>query len=176
MHNLAAFLFLIPLLGTMTPALFLPPWSTPQELAKKCTFTLWHKQVLTATKTNYIQLNQIYDHTNSIVIDVVDFIPVTAHNSYSRISATQTFAVEGLLDSTNLTIKGEDGSDEVRCEHDGIWFSTGKSKKEAWCIPEPWDNNMGIWSGTRVRLRLLGLLWVLIVIRNGSCNVHSRVK
>jgi hypothetical protein len=71
------------------------------------------------------------------VSDILESILATAYNSYYRILAKQAFAVEGLLDGTNLTIKGEDGNNEVRCENDGILFSTDKSKNNAWCISGP---------------------------------------
>jgi hypothetical protein len=158
MSYLAAFSLTIFHLSISISALFLPQKLVLPEIAKECTFMLWHKQIINLTKTNYIQLHQIYDNTNNVVIDVLESIPITAHNSYFRISATQVFAVEGLLDGTNLTIKGEDGSDEVRCENDGILFSTDKSMKDALCIPGPWDIDTEIWTGSRVKSTFPGVL------------------
>jgi hypothetical protein len=98
------------------------------------------------------------------VSDILESILATAYNSYCRILAKQAFAVEGLLDGTNLTIKGEDGNDEVRCENDGILFSTDKSKNDAWCISGPWDNDIEIWTGLRVRSNFLGVLLQLKLV------------
>jgi hypothetical protein len=141
MHNTLAILYSIFFI-TSTTALFLPQFRyTPQipsnpALANKCTFTLWHKQLHTpTTKTNYIQLNELRDHTNGITIDVAALRHVMPRNSYALISEKLVFAIEGLPDNTNLTVRGEDGSDVVRCEHDGVRFSSDErgSGKDAWC-------------------------------------------
>jgi hypothetical protein len=149
MHNaLAVLCSTVLVFTTCTSALSLPHFrlsskSTHPELANKCSFTIWHKQLCTGTtKTNYIQLNELEDHPNHITIDIAALRPVTARNSYAKISATQVFAVEGLLDSTDLTIRGEDGSDEVKFEHDGTSFYSDETKnaEDAWCTSGAWNN------------------------------------
>jgi hypothetical protein len=162
MHNALAVLFSMSFFfSTWASALFLPQFRlapskpTHPELADKCSFTLWHKQIHTSsTRKNYIQLNELQDHTNGITIDIAALRPVTGRNSYAEISAKQVFAVEGLLDNTNLTIRGEDGKNEVRCEHDGVHFSSDemKNSRDAWCVSGTWDNAInesGV--GSRVR-------------------------
>lgn len=162
MQNALAVLFsiFVTFIASST-ALYLPqfrftPHTPPNpNLANKCTFTLWHKQIHTmSTKMNYIQLNELQDHPNSITIDIAALRPVTARNSYSLISERQVYAIEGLLDNTNLTIRGEDGSDEVRCEHAGVRFSSdeGKNGRDAWCVSEAWDNDIVSGVGSRVSL------------------------
>lgn len=167
MHNALAVLCstLFFFFSTSTSALFLPQFRlstsepTSSEAANKCTFNLWHKQLITAdAKTNYIQLNDIKDNTNSIVIDIAALRPVTERNSYSRISAHQVFAVEGLLDNTNLTISGYDDVDQVTFAHDGIVFSSEESKnfENASCVAGAWDSVVsGV--GSRVSLDLSSL-------------------
>jgi hypothetical protein len=161
MHNALAVLYSIFFLfSTWASALFLPQFRlalskpTNLDLADKCSFTLWHKQLHTAsTKKNYIQLNELQDHTNGIIIDIAALRPATSRNSYSRISAKQVFAIEGLLDNTNLTIRGEDGKNEVTCEHDGVSFSSDerKNSQDAWCVSGAWDNVVESGVGSRVR-------------------------
>jgi hypothetical protein len=163
MYNVPAFLVLL-FLDTLSSSVSLPYSLVHPGLSNQCTFMLWHKQMINATaKTNYIQLHEIQDHANNIIIDLLALVPVGAHNSYFRISAKQVFAVEGLLDNSNLTIKGEDGSDEVRFEYDGVWFSSIRSTKDAWCSSEGWDSNLESGLSSRVRLRLPKVLRVLIV-------------
>jgi hypothetical protein len=163
MHSVLVFLVLL-FLDTLSSTIFLPQSPVHPGLANKCTFMLWHRQMLNATaKTNYIQLHEIQDHTNNIVIDFLVLVPVDTRNSYFRISEKQVFVVEGLLDSANLTIRGEDGSDEVRFEYDGVWFSSVRGTKDAWCSTEGWDNNVESRPSSRVRSRLPEVLRVLIV-------------
>jgi hypothetical protein len=160
MHNALAVLYSIFfLLSTSTSALFLPQFRlTPSkpsslEIANKCTFNLWHKQILTASaKTNYIQLNEIQDNVNDITIDIAALRPITERNSYARICAHQVFAVEELLDYTNLTVRGYDNVDEVTFEHDGVGFSSDetKSSEDAWCVTGAWDNDVKSGVGSRV--------------------------
>jgi hypothetical protein len=160
MNNALAVLFsIIFLLNTYTFALSIPQFrftpykSSNPRLATKCTFSLWHKQLQTQdAKINYIQLNKLQDHTNGISIDLAALRPVAARNSYSLISEHQVFAVEGLLDNTNLTIRGEDGSDEVRCEHDGMRFGSEEERngEEAYCTSGEWDNTFSAGVGSRV--------------------------
>jgi hypothetical protein len=134
--------------------------STPaRSLADKCTFTLFHKQLITAAepasasegKINYVQVDVLEDHVNGITIDVASSRPRTEHNSYVKVSANQIFDIEGLLYDTNLTIHGTDGEDALVFESDGLkWATEGGNKKprpEAWC-------NTGVWvesgKGSRV--------------------------
>jgi hypothetical protein len=162
MHNALAVLLSIFFFSTSSSiALSLPSSrdtlasrTTPPAPADKCSFTLWHKQLCTAaTKANYIQINQLEDHNNDIIIDLAALRPVAARNSYSRISDTQVFAIEGLLDDKTLTIRSEDGHDEVMFDHDGVQFSSDVTKngEEAWCVAGAWDSDS--WecgSGSRV--------------------------
>jgi hypothetical protein len=158
MHNMLAIIYSIYLIffSTCTTALFLPQFRftphTPSNPAhtNKCTFTLWHKQLHTpATKTNYIRLNELQDHTNGITIDVA---ALRHADGYSLISEKQVFAIEGLPDNTNLTIRGEDGSDVVGCEHDGVRFTSDKegNGKDAWCDIGAWNTEVGSGVGSRV--------------------------
>ncbi|OAL05397.1 hypothetical protein IQ06DRAFT_265449 [Phaeosphaeriaceae sp. SRC1lsM3a] len=161
MHNALAVLYSIFfLLSTSISALSVPQFRfspykpSDPALANKCTFSLWHKQIQTkSTKTNYIQLNELQDHANGIVIDIAALRPVAARNSYSLISERQVFAVEGLLDNTNLTIRGEDQSDEVRCEHNGVRFSSEERENslEAYCKTGGWDTTIESGVGSRER-------------------------
>jgi hypothetical protein len=155
MHTLLAFIFTILLSDTLSSTLFLPQlWEDP-KLTRRCTVTLRHKQLTTLTaRTNYVYLEQLQDHSNDITVDVQALIPVTIRNSYSKISAKQVFAVEGLLYDTNLTIRGEDNSDEVRIEHNGVWFSSDKGNKDAWCSHENWNDGLESRPDLRVRLSL----------------------
>lgn len=160
MYNTLAVLFSVSfLLSTSTFALSVPqirfsPYKpSDPTLATKCTFSLWHKQLQTQdAKLNYIQLNELQDHANGISIDLAALRPVAARNSYSLISEHQVFAIEGLLDNTNLTIRGEDGSDEVRCEHDGVRFGSEEESNgdEAYCRSGEWSNVLSTGLGSRV--------------------------
>lgn len=165
MHNALAVLFSIFFLFiSSSMALYLPqfrftPHTPPNpDLIDKCTFTLWHKQIQTnSARINYIQLNEMQDHPNSITIDIASLRPVAARNSYSHISERQVFAIEGLLDNTNLTIRGEDGSDEIRCEHDGVRFSSDENNngRDAWCVSGAWNNDIDSNLGSRVSSSLV---------------------
>lgn len=70
------------------------------------------------------------------------------------------FAIEGLLDGRNLTVRGQDGSDEVRFESGGVGWSSseeGRSKggdpeEEAWCVVGEWVGEIGEGVGSRVSL------------------------
>ncbi|RMZ71183.1 hypothetical protein GMOD_00005701 [Pyrenophora seminiperda CCB06] len=123
--------------------------TTPALLDDKCTFILFQKQVLTATSSNsqgrinYIQVNNIIDHTNDIVIDVAAQRPQAEHNSYVKVNERSVFAVEGLLDGASLIIHGSDGEDELKLESGGWNWSTGLATSEdektmAWCQAGEW--------------------------------------
>jgi hypothetical protein len=170
MYNALAVLYSIFFLfSSATSALFLPQFklskpSSP-DLSRKCTFNLWHKQLLTtSTKTNYVQLNEIRDNTNDITIDIAALRPATERNSYVKISATQSLSVEGLPDNTTLTIEGGNDNDEMFFEHDGIYFSSDemKNSNDAWCIDGAWDNDVKSGVGSRVSLRKLS--WMEVVL------------
>ncbi|KAG9191083.1 hypothetical protein G6011_09171 [Alternaria panax] len=132
------------------------------SLADKCTFTLFHKQLITAAKPNsaskgkinYIQIYSLEDHTNEITIDVASSRPRTERNSYTKVSAEQVLTIAGLLDKTSLTIHGTDGEDALIFESDGAsWATEGGSKRvrpDAWC-------NWGMWveSGKESRKRTM---------------------
>jgi hypothetical protein len=161
MHNALAVLYSIFFLfSSATSALFLPQFrlSKPSslEIADKCTFNLWHKQIIaTSAKTNYVQLNEIRDNTNDITIDIAALRPATERNSYSKISATQSFAVQGLLDNSSLTIGEGNDEDEILFEHDGLYFSSDvmKNSDDAWCVAGAWDNDVKSGVGSRVSHR-----------------------
>lgn len=123
-----------------------PPGSSaePVNVQDKCTFTLWHKQVYrSSVKMNYIQINELVDHPNNLVIDIASYRPAAAHNSYNRVSERQVFAIEGLLDNRNLTIRGKDGSDVLTFEYDGLTGSSDpfvrNNGDDAICYAGPWD-------------------------------------
>jgi hypothetical protein len=170
MHNALAVLYSIFFLfSSATSALFLPQFrlskASSPEIANKCTFNLWHKQLITtSTKTNYVQLNEIQDNTNGITIDIAALRPATERNSYTKISATQIFAVEGLLDNTSLTIVGGNGDDEILFEHDGLYFSSNvmKDSNDAWCVAGAWNNDVKSGLGSRVSLRKIS--WMEMVL------------
>jgi hypothetical protein len=148
MHNLNTLVVMLSsvffLFTACTSAFYLPQSRLPAtqlDLANKCSFNVYHKQLCpstTTSKQNYIQINTLIDHANHITIDIAALRPVAARNSYARLSATQVFAIEGLLGNTNLTVRGEDGSDEVLFEHDGTTWSSDKGS-EASCVSGAWD-------------------------------------
>jgi hypothetical protein len=152
-----------------TSALYLPQSHLPatqSDLANKCSFNVYHKQLCpskTASKQNYIQINTLIDHANHITLDIAALRPVAARNSYNRISATQVFAIEGLPGNTNLTVRGEDGSDKVLFEHDGLSWSSDAGS-EASCVSGAW--NVEDWqcgAGSRVS-------WIKNDLMNGADN------
>jgi hypothetical protein len=120
------------------------------SLTDKCTFTLFHKQLITAAqpestakgKINYVQIDSLEDHTNGITIDVASSRPRAERNSYAKVSAKQILTITGLLDDTSLTVHGTDGEDALVFESDTVsWATEGGSKTltpGAWC-------NSGIW-------------------------------
>lgn len=143
---------LLPLLTTTTTTSATTSRALP-HYPNTCTFTLFHKQLHPSPtlRENYIQINTLIDHANALAISVAHLRHRTAFHSYSRISATQVFAIEGLLDGNNLTVRGEDGGDEVRFEYDGVvWGSGEKLRDEAhgWCEVGVWDGDLE--DGSRV--------------------------
>ena len=124
--------------------------SSATSLADKCSFTLFHKQLMTAArpastsdgKINYVQVDSLEDHMNGITIDLASSRPRAERNSYVKVSATQIFEIDGLVDDTKLTIYGSDGEDALVFEYDGLkWATEGGSKKlhpEAWCNTGSW--------------------------------------
>jgi hypothetical protein len=154
MHTTLSILFSALILISSTHARVVPPQppyplsrraldaSSPSPSASienKCTFSLFHKQVW---NVNYIQLNTLVDHTNSITIDLAQLRPQTEHNSYAKVSAKRVFEVEGLLDNANLTIRGEDGSERLRFESGGLVWTSESKGEEAWCETGDWDNEL----------------------------------
>ncbi|KAH7083668.1 hypothetical protein FB567DRAFT_447195 [Paraphoma chrysanthemicola] len=116
--------------------------ATHPELAEKCTFTAYHKQIHQAgSKKDYIQINEIIDHPNDMTIDIAALRPATARNSYVKISDDQAYAIEGLLDDKSLVTHQGHDEDEVLFEVDGVWFSTDSTKngKSAYCVTGSWD-------------------------------------
>ncbi|USP81939.1 hypothetical protein yc1106_09213 [Curvularia clavata] len=110
----------------------LPRSSEPTTL---CTFTLWHKQLspssTTSLKTNYIYLPAIASPATNLILNVAASKPAQAHNSYSRLSATQKFSVRGLPGDEALTISGRDGEDELVFETESArWMVGGEAEKE----------------------------------------------
>ena len=139
-------MFSILLLGffTLAASYVLPPPSSSTSAAprlnssnNKCTFTILHRQ---HHPLNYIQINALTDHANDIVIDIAALRPAAAFNSYTRVAENRVFAITGLLDEKELTIKGKDGSDilqfsvgewewtsrDVRTEAEGKWCEVGR--------------------------------------------------
>ena len=130
-------------------------------LDETCTFTLWHKQLHPfpagpkRRKQNYIQINSLLDHANDMAIDIALLRGPVAFNSYSRVATSAVFAIEGLLDETNLVVAGEDGSDTLRFSSQGrSWTVDGErdAQPEAWCEVGDWDVAIdeGKFVGTRV--------------------------
>jgi hypothetical protein len=150
MYTTLAVILSIFFLATSTNALYFPqlrlsPFTkaTHPELADKCTFTAYHKQIRTvASKKDYIQINQIVDHPNDITIDIAALRPATARNSYVRLSSKEAYAIEGLLDDKSLVVHQGHDVDEVLFEVDGVWFSSDMTKnaKSAYCVSGSWDN------------------------------------
>jgi hypothetical protein len=119
----------------------------------KCSFTLLHKQLhKSPRKVNCIQIHESEYRTHGISIDTIACRRGAARNRYSRISAKQVYAIEGLPDYTNLTIRGENEADEVTCEHDGNLFSSDAMNKlrDAYCISGMWDRDVETGVGCRV--------------------------
>lgn len=120
-------------------------------LANKCTFTLFHKQLITTAqphsankgKINCIQIDSLEDYTNGITIDIASSRPRADRNSYAKVSAKQVYTIAGLLDYTSLTVHGTDGEDALVFESDDVsWATEGGSERvrsDAWC-------NLGVWS------------------------------
>lgn len=153
MHNALAVMLSVLFFASSASALYFPQFHLTKspsleakhsEVANKCTFTLSHKQLCTATaKTNYIQINEIEDHSNDLTIDIAALRDIAARNSYSKISTQQVFAIANLLDDNVLVVRGDgaDG-DNLLFEYDGTLFSSGvgKTNKDAWCVAEAWNN------------------------------------
>ncbi|KAF1847120.1 uncharacterized protein K460DRAFT_278615 [Cucurbitaria berberidis CBS 394.84] len=178
MHNALAILHSIFFIVSSTGARVVPPHQSPSLLSPttlhdKCTFTLWHKQLYNPSSRstssssssnapprskaiNYIQINTLTDHANGLIIDIAHLRPTAAFHSYSKISQNQVFAIEGLLDGTNMTVRAPDSSissssdDELRFESDGVsWTSADdhvedKERREAWCEVGEWDSTNGM--------------------------------
>jgi hypothetical protein len=128
--------------------------NTPSAFEGKCSFTVWHKKV---SEVNYIQINKLIDHSNDLEVDLSQIRPRTERNSYAKVSSRRVFAIEGLLDGGNLTIRGKDGDDTISFESNGLsWTSKTEKevakdeKREAWC-------ELGYWveggKSTRVSCR-----------------------
>jgi len=153
MHSALVVFLSVLLYSSMTAGLYLPqawlsrsasasPTVPAKDVHDKCTFTVWHKQICRASiKHNYIQINELIDHPNDIVIDIASYRPTTARNSYSKVSSTQAFAIQGLLDNRNLTLYGENGSDLITFEYDGLRGSSDMEKisQAAYCDTGAWD-------------------------------------
>lgn len=62
-------------------------------------------------------------------------------------SATRVFAIEGLLDGRNLTVRGEEGRDALVFQSGGVeWRVEGEGRSaegEAWCDVGEWDGEIG---------------------------------
>ncbi|KAH7370973.1 hypothetical protein BKA66DRAFT_424823 [Pyrenochaeta sp. MPI-SDFR-AT-0127] len=148
MHNALAVLLSVFFIASSTTARVVSPPPSSSALDDKCTFTLWHKQLYPSsdsapTSRNYIQINTLFDHANDITIDIAHLRPSTAFHSYSKVSETQVFAIEGLLDGTNVTVRGTDGRDALRLESDGlVWMADGVARgDDAWCEVGEWNAN-----------------------------------
>ncbi|CAG5181404.1 uncharacterized protein ALTATR162_LOCUS9745 [Alternaria atra] len=153
------------------------------SLADKCTFTLFHKQLITATqsestskgKINYIQIDSLEDHTNGITIDVASSRPRTERNSYAKVSAKQVLTIAGLLDDTSLTIHGTDGEDALVFESDGVsWATEGGSKRvrpDAWC-----DSGIWVESGKGSRERTMECAFPCAKIEEGEDEEREELR
>lgn len=166
MHNTLAVLSTsIFFFATTTSSLYLPDSQAPlsKPIANICTFTLFHKQLCpssTQVTTNYIQLNTLIDHANSLTIDIASLRPRAAHNSYNKISEHQVFAIEGLLDDRNLTIRGADDTDEVRFETAGLGWSSEQGTIATACVVGDWNvADWGCGMGSRVSFREIARLF-----------------
>jgi hypothetical protein len=64
-----------------------------------------------------------------------------SRNSYTKISASDVFAIKGLLNDKSLAIGASQfNDDEVLFQNNKILFSSGsKNSEEAWCVTEEWD-------------------------------------
>ncbi|XP_014553127.1 hypothetical protein COCVIDRAFT_18924 [Bipolaris victoriae FI3] len=150
MHTTTTLLTLF--LTTLTAAHLLPPQpphpyilprATTPSPQDHCTFTLYHKQISSNPRKNYIYLPTITDHANGLVIDIAATKPATERNSYTRLSATQKYAVKGLLGGEALTISGRDGGNGLGFEMGGLkWEADGKKERveggEAGCQVGEW--------------------------------------
>ncbi|EMD87881.1 hypothetical protein COCC4DRAFT_142847 [Bipolaris maydis ATCC 48331] len=125
-------------LTTLTTAHLLPPQPphpyilprTAPSTQEKCTFTLYHKQISSNPRQNYIYLSSLTDHANNIVIDIGATRPPQERNSYTRLSATQKYAVKGLLGGDALTISARDGEDELGFEMASSKWEVGGEEEE----------------------------------------------
>jgi hypothetical protein len=153
------------------------------SLADKCTFTLFHKQLITAAqsestsegKINYIQIDSLEDDTNGITIDVASSRPRTERNSYAKVSAKQVLTIAGLLDDTSLTIHGTDGEDALVFESDGVsWATEGGSKRvrpDAWC-----DSGIWVGSGKGSRERTMECAFPCAKIEEGEDEEREELR
>ncbi|KAA8611967.1 hypothetical protein TUN199_01299 [Pyrenophora tritici-repentis] len=161
MHNALTALASVFFLVSSTNALYFPRFrlsstkALHHDLTNKCTFTLWHKQLCTASrKTNYIQIFEIEDHANNLTINIAELQPAVSRNSYTKISASDVFAIKGLLDDKSLAIGASQfNDDEVLFQNDEILFSSAsKNSEEAWCVTGEWDiESWGCGEGSRQR-------------------------
>ncbi|KAH6642156.1 hypothetical protein C7974DRAFT_96269 [Boeremia exigua] len=137
--------------STLATAALLPSaprsaFSDASLLNDRCTFILWHHQ---QSSLDYIQLNTIVDHANSMTIDVASHRPATAFNSYTRLDQKRIFAVAGLLDDKRLTIASGEGDvlkfevGEVKWNTEGMHGRHGENGKraEAWCDAGKWEGS-----------------------------------
>jgi len=87
-------------------------------------------------------------------VDIAAQRPHAEHNSYVKVSQQRVFAVQGFLDDTSLTIRGNDGEDQLELES-GAWkWSTVLAMSEdekvmAWCQAGEWAE---AGNGSRVRV------------------------
>ena len=119
MHNALGALAVFFFLASSTTALYFPQSRLSStkavhlDLTSKCTFTLWHEQLCTASKkTNYIQIFEIEDRANNITINIVALRPAASRNSYTKISANDVFAIKGLLDDKSLVVGASQFNDD----------------------------------------------------------------
>lgn len=173
MHNALAVLASIFFFTSSTCAFHLPQlpfFATPKpphhDLSNKCTFTLWQKQMCSASKkTNYIQVFEIQDHANDLTIDIASLRPAASHNSYIKISPTNVFAIKGLLDDKSLVISGwVNDNDKISFDNNGLHFTSDTiDAEDAWCLTGEWDTER--WEcgqGSRVS-------WVSEAVKREEC-------
>ncbi|EUC49919.1 hypothetical protein COCMIDRAFT_32714 [Bipolaris oryzae ATCC 44560] len=153
MHTTTLLTIFLTTLTTLTTAHLLPPQpphpyilprtAPTSSTQDQCTFTLYHKQISINPRKNYIYLPTLIDHANNLAIDIAAAKPVQERNSYTRLSATRKYAVEGLLGGEALTISALDDGDELVFEKGVLrWEARGKEEEkiegEAGCRVGEW--------------------------------------
>ncbi|KAI8932129.1 hypothetical protein NX059_011013 [Plenodomus lindquistii] len=170
LHSMLALLSLSTILALSTSAL-LPPQprlpSHPRALAPpqipipspsptlddKCTFILYQRTHPSTPDSTYIRIDTLTDHTNALTIDLALLRPREAFNSYARVSNTRVFTIAGLLDESELTIRGGEQWGSLVFESGGlVWGSESVEggEGEAWCSAGKWSEGGEMQSRERI--------------------------